>query len=63
MNEQWANDLHVVQVRIARLTNQLSEIERFYCEGVRLNTEYLRVFFNYLNNFFRHFNIFLILVR
>ncbi|KMY52641.1 hypothetical protein AC623_00500 [Bacillus sp. FJAT-27231] len=37
MSEQWADDLQVAQVRIARPTDRLSEIERFYCEGVGLN--------------------------
>jgi len=34
MKEQWAKE--VVQVRIARPTNQLTAIERFYCEGIGL---------------------------
>lgn len=36
MNNLWNTNLSVVQVRIARPTNQLREIERFYCEGVGL---------------------------
>lgn len=37
IHEQWPNELEVAQVRIARPTHQLKEIERFYCEGVGLN--------------------------
>lgn len=36
MEQQWTNELAVAQVRIARPTDQLQEIERFYCEGVGL---------------------------
>ncbi len=36
MNSQWGENLSVVQVRIARPTDQLAEIERFYCEGIGL---------------------------
>ena len=36
MNNQWSEELHVAQVRIARPTDQLIEIERFYCEGIGL---------------------------
>ena len=32
----WTPNLHVVQFRIARPTDQLAEIERFYCEGIGL---------------------------
>ena len=32
----WAPNLNVVQFRIARPTDQLAEIERFYCEGIGL---------------------------
>ena len=32
----WTSNLHVVQFRIARPTDQLAEIERFYVEGVGL---------------------------
>ncbi|MHA6247013.1 VOC family protein [Pontibacter sp. CAU 1760] len=32
----WPNDLLVAQVRIARPTDQLQEIERFYCQGLGL---------------------------
>ncbi len=32
----WTPALHVVQFRIARPTDQLAEIERFYVEGVGL---------------------------
>ena len=36
MNNQWSNNLQVAQVRIARPTDQLIEIEKFYCEGIGL---------------------------
>lgn len=36
MNNLWNTNLSVAQVRIARPTDQLREIERFYCEGVGL---------------------------
>lgn len=36
MEQQWTNELAVAQVRVARPTDQLQEIERFYCEGVGL---------------------------
>lgn len=36
MSTVWPNHLPVAQVRIARPTNQLQEIERFYCEGLGL---------------------------
>ena len=36
MNNQWSDELEVVQVRIARPTDQLIEIEKFYCEGIGL---------------------------
>lgn len=32
--KDWTKE--VVQVRVARPTNQLAAIERFYCEGVGL---------------------------
>lgn len=32
----WTPNLNVVQFRIARPTDQLAEIERFYCEGIGL---------------------------
>ena len=35
--EQWPGDLAIVQVRMARPTDQLKEIERFYCEGLGHN--------------------------
>lgn len=34
--EKWPGDLNVVQVRVARPTDRLNEIERFYCEGLGL---------------------------
>lgn len=36
MKEKWSNGMQVAQVRFARPTDQLKEIERFYCEGVGL---------------------------
>lgn len=36
MMTQWTPALNVVQFRIARPTEQLAEIERFYCEGLGL---------------------------
>ena len=36
MNNRWSEELHVAQVRIARPTDQLIEIEKFYCEGIGL---------------------------
>jgi hypothetical protein len=36
MNYTWPNELPVTQIRVARPTGQLKEIERFYCEGVGL---------------------------
>lgn len=36
MNNLWNTNLSVAQIRIARPTDQLREIERFYCEGVGL---------------------------
>ncbi|QSB12047.1 VOC family protein [Lysinibacillus fusiformis] len=36
MEQQWTNELAVAQVRVARPTDQLKEVERFYCEGVGL---------------------------
>ncbi len=36
MEQQWTNELAVAQVRVARPTDQLKEIERFYCEGIGL---------------------------
>ncbi|WP_223554696.1 MULTISPECIES: VOC family protein [Lysinibacillus] len=36
MRQQWSDELQVAQVRIARPTDQLKEIEKFYCEGVGL---------------------------
>lgn len=34
--KQWTETLHVAQFRIARPTDQIDEIERFYCEGIGL---------------------------
>ena len=36
MKEKWNQDFAVAQVRIARPTDKLLEIERFYCEGLGL---------------------------
>ena len=36
MNDQWNNSLQVAQIRIARPTDKLKEVERFYCEGIGL---------------------------
>ena len=36
MKDAWPETLPVVQVRIARPTDQLNEVEYFYCEGVGL---------------------------
>ncbi|MGE7929737.1 VOC family protein [Lysinibacillus xylanilyticus] len=36
MRQQWSDELQVAQVRIARPTDKLKEIEKFYCEGVGL---------------------------
>lgn len=36
MLQQWSKELQVAQVRMARPTDQLKEIERFYCQGVAL---------------------------
>ena len=36
MLEQWDESMQVAQVRIARPTDKLMEIERFYCEGIGL---------------------------
>jgi len=36
MEQQWTNELAVAQVRVARPTDQLKEIEQFYCEGIGL---------------------------
>jgi hypothetical protein len=36
MNSNWPQDLPVAQVRIARPTDKLQEIERFYCQGLGL---------------------------
>lgn len=34
--KQWTETLHIAQFRIARPTDKLEEIERFYCEGLGL---------------------------
>ncbi|MFJ7890829.1 VOC family protein [Lysinibacillus xylanilyticus] len=36
MRQQWSDELQVAQVRVARPTDKLKEIEKFYCEGVGL---------------------------
>ncbi|MDQ1589847.1 MAG: hypothetical protein QOG71_474 [Pyrinomonadaceae bacterium] len=36
MNREWPESLPVVQVRVARPTGRLSELKKFYCEGVGL---------------------------
>ncbi|MEK4969513.1 VOC family protein [Cytobacillus sp. FSL R7-0696] len=36
MTKIWSNGAAVAQVRVARPTNQLTEIERFYCSGLGL---------------------------
>ncbi|MFJ8088288.1 VOC family protein [Lysinibacillus sp. NPDC095746] len=36
MRQQWSGELQVAQVRVARPTDKLKEIEEFYCEGVGL---------------------------
>ncbi|MER2152951.1 MAG: VOC family protein [Solibacillus sp.] len=34
--KHWTETLHVAQFRIARPTDQIEQIERFYCEGLGL---------------------------
>ncbi|MEK5184602.1 VOC family protein [Solibacillus sp. FSL W7-1324] len=34
--KEWTETLHVAQFRIARPTDQIEQIERFYCEGLGL---------------------------
>ncbi|MGM9949628.1 MAG: VOC family protein [Lysinibacillus sp.] len=36
MTNNWSASLQVAQVRIARPTDRIEEVERFYCEGVGL---------------------------
>ncbi|TPE43775.1 VOC family protein [Pontibacter mangrovi] len=36
MQEKWPEGLPVAQVRIARPTDKLPEVERFYCQGLGL---------------------------
>lgn len=36
MTKKWPNGAAVAQVRVARPTNQLTEIKRFYCRGLGL---------------------------
>lgn len=36
MGIHWPDKLPVVQVRVARPTDQIEELERFYCEGIGL---------------------------
>ncbi|MBD8034054.1 MULTISPECIES: VOC family protein [Solibacillus] len=33
---QWTETLHIAQFRIARPTDKLEQVERFYCEGLGL---------------------------
>jgi catechol 2,3-dioxygenase-like lactoylglutathione lyase family enzyme len=37
MSNQWPQDLPVVQVRVARPTDRLEEVVRFYCDGLGLS--------------------------
>jgi catechol 2,3-dioxygenase-like lactoylglutathione lyase family enzyme len=34
--KEWPEDLPVAQVRVARPTNRLEELKKFYCEGIGL---------------------------
>ncbi|KAA0965710.1 VOC family protein [Sporosarcina sp. ANT_H38] len=36
MGNQWPAEMQVAQVRVARPTDQLREVEEFYCEGIGL---------------------------
>jgi len=36
MKEHWSDDLPVAQVRVARPTDKLKELEIFYCQGLGL---------------------------
>lgn len=36
MNNYWSENVYVTQVRVARPTDQLRQVERFYCEGLGL---------------------------
>ena len=36
MSTHWPTELPVVQVRVARPTDQIEELEKFYCDGVGL---------------------------
>lgn len=36
MNREWPENLPVAQVRVARPTGRLSELKKFYCEGIGL---------------------------
>ena len=36
MSRDWPENLPVAQVRVARPTDKLQEVERFYCEGIGL---------------------------
>ena len=36
MSENWPDDMLVYEIRIAQHSNNLDEIERFYCEGLGL---------------------------
>lgn len=34
--KEWTETLHIAQFRIARPTDKLAQVERFYCEGLGL---------------------------
>lgn len=36
MKEHWPQQMQVVQVRVARPTDKINELEKFYCEGIGL---------------------------
>lgn len=36
MTEHWPDEIHIAQVRVARPTDRLKEVARFYCEGLGL---------------------------
>ena len=36
MQASWPEHMQVAQIRVARPTDQLNELERFYCEGLGL---------------------------
>ncbi|MGE7622574.1 VOC family protein [Viridibacillus sp. NPDC096237] len=37
MSSEWSASMQVVQVRVARPTDQIQQLERFYCDGLGLN--------------------------